>query len=333
VTVGAASRQRVGALLAGLLLAGTVSGADNRLERAVEAAYESHAGNTDGDNARYIPALAKADPEHFGIAVVTVDGTVVTRGDAERPFAIMSAAKPFTLALLLQQQGTEAVVEKIGVEPTGQPFNSLDGIDRGDRRPMNPMVNAGAITAVSLLQAERPGLRWSLIRDFYGQLAGEPLALMEDVYQSVSTSNYHNRAIINLLQEHQWLGADPDDTLDAYNRQSCVAVTARQLAVMGATLANGGVNPVTGRRVLEAQYVDEVLAVMLLSGFYDESGRWAYRAGLPAKSGVGGGIVAVVPGEMAIVGFSPRLSPAGNSVRGAAAIESISRELGLSLFL
>ncbi len=324
---------RVGALLAAVLLAAAAaSAADNRLERAVEAAYERNVGVTDGENARYIPALAKADPERFGIAVVTIDGMVVARGDTDRPFAIMSAAKPFTLALLLHQLGTEAVVEKIGVEPTGLPFNALEGIERGDRRPMNPMVNAGAITAVSLLRADRPGQRWTLIRDFYGQLAGEPLPLMEDVYRSVSTSNYHNRAIINLLQEHRWLGAEPDETLDAYNRQSCVAVTARQLAVMGATLANGGVNPVTGRRVLEAQYVDEVLAVMLLNGFYDESGRWAYRAGLPAKSGVGGGIVAIVPGEMAIVGFSPRLSPAGNSVRGAGAVESISRDLGLSLF-
>ncbi len=326
-------RRLIRTLLAGLLLAGGQgTAADSGLEGVVEAAYDRYRGVTDGQNAQYIPALAKADPERFGIAVVTVDGEVVARGDTERPFAIMSAAKPFTLALLLQQQGADAVLEKIGVEPTGRPFNALDGIDRGEKGPMNPMVNAGAITAVSLLRPERPDGGWELIRDFYGQLAGEPLALMEDVYRSVSTSNYHNRAITNLLQEHQWLGADPQSTLDIYNRQSCVAVTARQLAVMGATLANGGVNPVTGRRVVEEQYVDEILSVMLLSGFYDESGRWAYRAGLPAKSGVGGGIVAVVPGEMAIVGFSPRLSPAGNSVRGAGAIEYISRELGLSLF-
>ncbi len=327
------SRYLIRLLIAGLLLAGAHgAAAGDRLERVIEAAYDRYRGVTDGDNARYIPALAAADPERFGIAVVTVGGELLERGDTDRPFAIMSAAKPFTLALLLQQQGAAAVIDKIGVEPTGLPFNALDGIDRREQRPMNPMVNAGAITTVSLLQVERPEQRWSLIRDFYDRLAGEPLPLMEDVYRSVSVSNYHNRAIANLLQEHRWLGADPGATLDAYNRQSCVGVTARQLAVMGATLANGGVNPVTGKRVVDAQYVDEILSVMLLSGFYDESGRWAYRAGVPAKSGVGGGIVAVVPGEMAIVGFSPRLSPAGNSVRGAGAIEYIARELELSLF-
>jgi glutaminase len=326
-------RRLIHVWFASLLLAGAqAANAGDRLERVVDAAYDRHVGVDDGENARYIPALAKADPDRFGIVVVTVDGEVVTRGDTKHPFAIMSAAKPFTLALLLQQRGPDAVLDKVGVEPTGLPFNALDGIDRSEQRPMNPMVNAGAITTVSLIRADGPEQRWELIRDYYGRLAGEPLALMEDVYQSVSTSNYHNRAIINLLQEHRWLDADPKATLDTYNRQSCVAVTARQLAVMGATLANGGINPITGARVLEEQYVDEILSVMLLSGFYDESGRWAYRAGLPAKSGVGGGIVAVVPGEMAIVGFSPRLSPAGNSVRGAGAVEYIARELELSLF-
>lgn len=317
-----------------LLLAGSnVQAADGeRLQAVVDAAYARFKGVSEGENAGYIPALAAADPEAFGIVIVTVDGKVHARGDTEQPFAIMSAAKPFTLALLLSQRGPQVVVEKIGVEPTGLPFNALEGTDKSSPRPLNPMVNGGAIAAVSLLQVEREEQRWPMILEYYSRFAGEPLDLMEDVYRSVSGSNYRNRALVNLLESGGWLEADPRSTLDVYNKQSSVAVTARQLATMGATLANGGVNPLSGDRVLDASLVDEVLSVMMLSGFYDESGWWAYTAGLPAKSGVGGGIVAVVPGEMAIAAFSPRLSAAGNSVRGMKAVEYISRELGTGLF-
>ncbi len=303
-----------------------------RLQAVIDEAYARFQAVSEGENAQYIPALAAADPDTFGIAIVTVDGQVYGKGDTTLPFAIMSAAKPFTLALLLQQRGPQAVLEKIGVEPTGLPFNALEGADSSASRPLNPMVNAGAITAVSLLQVEREEQRWPMLLDYYSRFAGEPLDLMEDVYRSVSGSNYRNRALVNLLKSGGRLEADPGATLDVYDRQSCVAVTARQLAAMGATLANGGVNPLSGQRVLAAELVDEVLSVMLLSGFYDESGRWAYTAGLPAKSGVGGGVVAVVPGKLAIAAFSPRLSPAGNSVRGMKAVEYISRTLGTGLF-
>jgi glutaminase len=302
------------------------------LQAAVDKAYESFKDLEEGTNAQYIPALAEADPDAFGIVIHTVDGRIVARGDTDKPFAIMSAAKPFTLALLLQQQSAEFVIERIGVEPTGLPFNALEGIDRTKHEPLNPMVNAGAITAVSLLQVESPEQRWPMILDYYSQFAGEPLEIMDSVYKSVSQSNYHNRAVVNLLQADGWLGADSASTLDVYNKQSCVAVTARQLAAMGATLANGGTNPLNGKQVLAEDLVDEVLSLMTMNGFYDESGWWAYTAGLPAKSGVGGGIVAIAPGKMAIVGYSPRLSEAGNSVRGMKAIQSISEDLGLSLF-
>jgi glutaminase len=304
----------------------------SRLQAVLDGAYDAAAGQHGGENAQYIPALAAADPDRFGLVIMTTDGTVVSRGDTEVPFAIMSVAKPFTLALLMQQRGADSVLEKIGVEPTGLPFNALEGIDRSRHQPLNPMVNAGAITAVSLLEVDSPEQRWPLLLDYYSRFAGEQLTLMGDVYRSVSTSNYRNRALVNLLQDNNWLGADPTRTLDVYNRQSCVAVTARQLAAMGATLANGGVNPRTGEPVLAQEHVDKLLSVMLLSGFYDESGRWAFAAGLPAKSGVGGGIVAVAPGRMAIVGYSPRLSTAGNSVRAMAAIRHIARELELSVF-
>ncbi|MBN7796215.1 glutaminase A [Parahaliea mediterranea] len=302
------------------------------IQAAINTAYETYKGLEAGETAQYIPALAAADPDRFGIVAITVDGEVISRGDTEQPFAIMSAAKPFTLALLLSQQGRNVVLKRIGVEPTGQPFNALAGVERRARKPLNPMVNAGAITAVSLLEADDADARWQLIRNGYNRFAGEPLTLLAAVYRSVGASNFRNRALANLLSDQQWLGAPVDETLDVYNRQSSVAVTARQLAVMGATLANAGENPVTGEQVLARDLVDEVLAVMMMNGFYDESGRWAYNAGLPAKSGVGGGIVAVVPGKMALVGYSPRLSTAGNSVRGMKALEAISAELGLSLF-
>ena len=302
------------------------------LQAALDAAYDAVVGDSSGETAQYIPALAGADPNSFALVIVTADGDIYRRGDVDKVFPIMSAAKPFTLGLLLQQRGANFVRQKIGVEPTGLPFNDLSGVERSHSRPMNPMVNAGAITAVSLLSVDKPEQRWPLILDSYSRFAGEPLALMDDVLESVSASNYRNRALSNLLQSEGWLVADASSSLDAYNKQSCVAVTTEQLATMGATLAHGGVNPITGERVIDAQHVDEVLSVMMLSGFYDESGWWAYSAGLPAKSGVGGGVVAVVPGRMAIAGFSPRLSEAGNSVRALRAIQHISEALDLSLF-
>jgi glutaminase len=301
-------------------------------QASLDAAYEAVAADTSGEVAQYIPALASADPDRFALVIVTADGDVFSRGDADVIFPIMSAAKPFTLALLLQQRGADFVRETIGVEPTGLPFNALTGIERGHGHPMNPMVNAGAITAVSHIVVDQPEQRWPIILDTYGRFAGEPLNLMPDVLKSVSVSNYRNRALVNLLQNEGWLGADPTASLDAYNKQSCVGINTVQLAVMGATLANAGVNPITEARVVDTRHVDEVLSVMMLSGFYDESGWWAYSAGLPAKSGVGGGVVAVVPGEMAIAAFSPRLSEAGNSVRALRAIQHLSEALDLSLF-
>jgi len=330
---GGARRLGAGLLLASCLAAGPALAIDEAaLEAAVDEAYVLFRDVKEGETAQYIPALAAAEPDDFGLVVLTVDGTFIARGDTKQAFAIMSVAKPFTLAFLMRQQGPDVVLEKIGVEPTGLPFDTLVGIDRRDRHPLNPLVNAGAIITVSLIAATTPEARWERIHGVFGEFAGEPLPLMDDVYQSVSSSNYRNRAVANLLQNNQLLGADPMETLDAYNRQSCLAVTAEQLAVMGATLASGGTNPVTGKRVVDKGTVESVLSIMIMSGFYNESGHWAFHAGLPAKSGVGGGIVAVVPGEMAIVAFSPRLSEAGNSVRGTGAIRHISDALELSVF-
>jgi glutaminase len=303
-----------------------------RLQKLVNSAHARFAGLTEGANADYIPILSEVPSELFGIAIVTVDGEVIEAGDVNHAFSIQSVSKPFTMALVMRDQGVDAIASHIGVEPTGMPFNSIVAIELNKQRSINPLVNAGAIAAVSMLKADSPADRWKQILDGYGEFAGEPLTLIDEVYVSEAETNYRNRAIANLLYAYDRLYSDPMEAVDVYTRQCSVGVTARQLAMMGATLANGGVNPKTGKSVLNKDYVDEVLAVMLMAGFYDEVGIWAYEAGLPAKTGVGGGIVAVVPGRMAIAAFSPRLNEAGNSVRALSAIQHISDTLELSLF-
>jgi len=302
------------------------------IERAVKKAYESTKGDNSGKNADYIPELAKVPSDLFGIAVVTIDGKVYGAGDVDRAFSIQSCSKVFTLCLAMQEAGDKTILDKIGVEPTGQKFNSIEAIEQGDGRADNPLVNAGAIATVSLVKASTPEERWEKILNTYNKFAGEKLKLLEDVYKSEAETNFRNRGIANVLFNSKHLYAEPLECTDVYTKQCSVGVTAKQLAVMGATLANNGVNPVTKEQCMDAKYIPEVLAVMMSCGFYDESGTWAWGAGLPAKTGVGGGIVAVAPGKMAIVGFSPRLNEAGNSVRGAKAILSIDKDLGLNIF-
>jgi glutaminase len=303
-----------------------------QLQKLVDSAHAKYAALKDGANADYIPILAEVPSELFGVVITTVSGDTFAAGDFDHIFSIQSVSKPFTMALVMREQGIDAVAEKIGVEPTGMPFNSIVAIELNRQRSINPLVNAGAIAAVSMLEASGPEERWQKILDGYSQFAGEPLTLIDEVYVSEAETNYRNRAIANLLFAYDRLYSDPMEAVDVYTKQCSVGVSARQLAMMGATLANGGVNPRTGKAVLNRDYVDEVLAVMLMAGFYDEVGIWAYEAGLPAKTGVGGGIVAVVPGRMSIVAFSPRLNEAGNSVRALNAIQHISDTLELSLF-
>lgn len=302
------------------------------LQRLVDEAHEMFKDNQEGANADYIPILAEVDSNLFGVAIITVDGDIITAGDVDHSFSIQSVAKPFTMALVMEQQGLDAVREKIGVEPTGMPFNSILAIELNPERSANPLVNAGAIAAVSMLEAANGDERWQILIDGFSKFAGVQLSLIDEVYVSEAETNYRNRAIANLLYNYERLYSDPLEAVDVYTKQSSVGVTAKQLAMMGATLANDGMNPLTGERLIRSDYVDEVLAVMMMAGFYDQSGRWAFFAGLPAKTGVGGGIVAVVPDQMAIVGFSPRLNEAGNSVRSLLAIYHIGNELGLSLF-
>jgi glutaminase len=241
-------------------------------------------------------------------------------------------SKPFTAALIMAQQGPKVLREKIGVEPTGLPFNSKLALEIYPGRSVNPMVNAGALAAVSLVQASSEEERWKLILDNIEGFAGESLPVLEEVYTSEYETAWGNRGIANLLYNYGRFYSDAEEALRVYTRQCSIGINTKDLAIMGATLANGGVNPLTGRRMMPAKDVPELLAIMATAGFYDESGEWMYSAGLPSKTGVGGGIVSVVPGKFAIAAFSPRLNEAGNSVRSMRAIRYIAGKLGVGLY-
>ncbi|MHC4119464.1 MAG: glutaminase A [Planctomycetota bacterium] len=302
------------------------------LQQVVDAAYAKYKDLKEGKNADYIPILATVPSDLFGVVIATRDGKIYAAGDIDYEFSIQSVAKPFTAALVMQQQGPEAIAEKIGVEPTGLPFNSKIAVEIYDQRSVNPLVNAGAIAAVSMVQASSEEDRWEQVLQYLGDFAGRDLKLMQEVYDSEYSTSWSNRAISNLLFNYERLYCEPEEALRVYTKQSSVGVSAKDLAIMGATLANGGVNPITQKRLLAAEHVPELLAVMAMTGFYDESGAWQYTAGLPGKTGVGGGIVTVVPGRFSIVAFSPRLNAAGNSIRSMKAIRHIAGELGVGLY-
>ncbi len=326
-------------LLAVLALALAASGAAGAgeptakdFQRVVDTAHAKYKDLKDGKNADYIPILTETPSDLFGVVIVTRDGKVYSAGDVDYVFSIQSVSKPFTAGLIMKQQGPAVLREKIGVEPTGLPFNSKMALELYDERSVNPLVNAGAIAAVSLVTATSEEDRWNQVLGNISDYAGRPLSVLEKVYESEYTTAFGNRAIANLLYNYGRLYSDPEEAMRVYTRQCSIGVSARDLGMMGATLANGGVNPVTRKRVIPAEHVPELLAVMATAGFYDESGDWMYTAGLPAKTGVGGGIVAVVPGRFAIAAFSPRLNDAGNSIRSLNAIRDIAGELGVGVF-
>ena len=293
--------------------------------------HTRHARNTVGALADYIPELTHADPEWFGICIATRDGVVYEVGDTRQPFTIQSVSKPFTYGLALADHGEEAVLAKIGVEPSGDAFNAIS-LRPQTGAPMNPLINAGAIAACGLVKGDGVDARVARILDMFSCLAGRTLDVDERVYASESATGHRNRAIGWMLRTFGVLPDEPTPTLETYFRQCAIRVTCRDLAIMGATLANGGVNPVTGKRAIDADYVDNVLSVMATCGMYDFSGEWLYRTGLPAKSGVGGGIVAVQPTRLGIGVFSPRLDEHGNSARGIAVCRELAADLGLHIF-
>jgi glutaminase len=301
-------------------------------KQVVNEAYAKFKNVEEGANADYIPILATVPSEMFGIALVTRDGDIYAVGEQEYEFSIQSVSKPFTASLIMAEQGPAVLREKIGVEPTGLPFNSKIALELYDDRSVNPLVNAGAIAAVSLVEADSEKARWKKVLGNIEAYAGRDLEVLDEVYKSEYESSWSNRGIANLLYNYGRLYSDPEEALRVYTRQCSIGINTRDLGVMGATLANEGVNPLTGKKVLDKEDVPELLAIMATAGFYDESGEWMYRAGLPAKTGVGGGIVAVVPGKFAVATFSPPLNPAGNSVRGLKAINYIAAELGVGLY-
>lgn len=287
-----------------------------------------HAGVNHGDLASYIPELAQVDPTRFGLALSSSDGYVYESGDAGTPFTMQSISKPFTYALALDQLGHAAVDARIGVEPSGEGFNKIS-VDQVTNVPKNPMINAGAIVACSLIPGKTVADRFALIRGFFSACAGRNLDFDDAVYASERASGSRNRGIAYLLESFGALGSDPDDALDLYIRQCSLKVTSTDLARMAATLARGGLNPLTGRQVTGAAVVRRTLSVMVTCGMYDAAGEWVSAVGMPAKSGVAGGIVAVLPGQLGIGVYSPRIDAKGNSVRGMLVCRSLSRQLGL----
>ncbi len=303
-----------------------------QVQLAVDEAYRLYRPEDSGANSQTYPALARVPGDLFGICVAGIGGNVYRVGDAGHEFTIMSVAKPFVFALVCELLGTEQVRHKLGLNATGLSFDSLAFVERGPDGRTNPMVNAGAIAATSLVPGDGSAAKWQFLREGLSGFAGRELALSEEVFASASATNYRNRAIANLLASRGRIYADPAEAVDLYTRQSCLLTSAEDLAVMSATLADGGVNPVTGLRVVTPAVCQHVLAVMATAGMYETSGDWLFDVGVPGKSGIGGGIIAVSPGKGGLGTFSPLLDRAGNSVRGQLAARHLSRTLGLSLF-
>lgn len=299
---------------------------------AIDAGYKAGMASSGGKNADYIPFLAKVPSDLFGIAAVTVDGQCFKRGDTDYKFALESISKVFTLALVMENIGAEAVKEKLGDSPTGLPFNSVQALELHDGKPLSPLVNAGAIAAASLVPGDDAESCWKNILNMQSRFAGSSIELSDEVNRSEQDTNFHNRAIAWLLYSANTCYSDPMRAVDVYTRQCSTLVDCVDLATMGATLAAGGINPVTKERVVQEKHVPPLLAEMMMEGLYTSSGDWAYTVGLPAKSGVGGGLVAVIPGKLAIAAFSPPLDDAGNSVRAQAAITEIERNIGGNIF-
>ncbi|NTU83380.1 MAG: glutaminase A [Chloroflexales bacterium] len=312
-------------------LLGGMRAAASPFQAALEDLHDELRAVDEGRVASYIPELARANPGWFGICVATVDGRVFAVGDAEQPFTIQSVSKPFMYGLALEDIGREGMLERVGVEPTGDAFNAIV-LDEATNRPYNPMVNAGAIAVAGHIQGADPTERLNRVLAMFERYAGRPILMDASVFTSERTTGHRNRAIAYLMRNFGMIGERIDEILDLYFQQCSLLVTCRDLAMMGATLANGGVNPVTGATAIDRRYVTDVLSVMYTCGMYDFSGEWAYKVGMPAKSGVGGGIVAVVPGRLGIGVFAPPLDARGNSVRGVRACAALAERFGLHIF-
>ncbi len=302
------------------------------VKETTREAHEKFRAVTGGKNADYIPALAAVSPEFFGVCLAEVSGEVHEAGDTTVGFSIQSVSKPFVFGLICQAIGEDEAREKLGANSTGLPFNSVIAIERAPDRTTNPMVNAGAIAAASLAPGNDAAEKWEFLRAGLSRFAGRPLEIDSGVYESETATNQRNQGIASLLESYQRVYWDPAEATDIYTRQCSLNVTARDLAVMAATLANGGVNPLTREPVIDAVHCQHVLAVMVTAGLYENSGDWLYETGLPGKSGVSGGMITVAPGKAGLATFSPPLDEAGNSVRGQLVARHLSARLGMNLF-
>jgi glutaminase len=299
----------------------------------VAEAHVLFKSNTEGENSQVYPALARAARDLFGVCVAGTSGKIYAAGEADHEFSIMSVSKPFVFALVCQEIGPEQAREKLGANATGMPFNSLAAVERSSDGRTNPMVNAGAIATTSLVPGADANAKWQFIYDGLSRFAGRKLALNDEVYTSASETNYRNQGIARLLQSFGKIYFDPAQATDLYTKQCSLNVSARDLAVMGATLADGGVNPLTKERIVDASVCHYALAVMATAGLYETSGDWLYEIGLPGKSGIGGGIVTVSPGKGGLGTFAPPLDGAGNSVKGQLVAKFLSQRLGMDLFV
>lgn len=304
-----------------------------QVQALVDDAHSRFADVADGTNSTVYPALERVSPDLFGLSVVHVSGRAYEAGDAHAAFTIMSVAKPFVFALACTHLGSDEVRRRVGVNATGMAFNSLAAIEAGRGGRTNPMVNPGAIATTGLIPGDSHEARWHAILEGLSRFAGRDLSLDEDVFESASATNFRNQSMARLLQSYGRIEDDPGEVVDLYTRQSCLSVTAHDLAVMGATLADGGVNPVTRERVIDESTCRSTLAVMATAGLYETSGEWLYTIGLPGKSGIGGGIMTAAPGKGGFGAYAPPLDAAGNSVKGQLAAAYLSHRLGLNIFM
>lgn len=302
------------------------------LQRFLNELYERYRTLDDGTVASYIPELTKADPSWFGISVVTVDGQTFGAGDVRQKFTIQSVSKVFAFGLALESQGRDAVLEKVGVEPTGDPFNSLIRLDEDSKRPFNPMINAGAIATTSLIEGTGPTSKLNNLLRMFENYLGHEVFIDMPTFMSERSTGHRNRAMAHLMLHFDMINHDINSALDLYFQQCSVMVTCQDLAMMAATLANKGQQPITQKQAVHPDYVRDILSVMYTCGMYNRAGEWAYRVGIPAKSGVSGGILAVIPGKAGIATFSPPIDKNGNSVRGIRVFEELSYKYGLHLF-
>lgn len=302
------------------------------LQAVLDELLESYRDLSIGEPASYIPELAKANPNDFAICVMTVDGKIFSAGNTDKTFTLQSVSKPFSYGLALEENGRQKVLSKVGVEPTGEAFNSIVELEKHTHRPYNPMINSGAIAITSLIKGKDLQDRLSKTLRLFEKYLGHPAHLDENVFQSERTTAHRNRSIAHLLRHFDIITEDIDETLDLYFGQCSVLANTKDLSAMAATLANNGVQPITKEVALNAEYVGDLLSLMFTCGMYDTSGEWAYNVGIPAKSGVSGGILGVVPGKMGIAVYSPPIDKQGHSVRGVRVFRELSRRLGLSIF-